>query len=130
MERRRLLMVVIPLAINVLISWMVLPFAIPPFGGYSLRQLLDIALWQGIGTVGWPLVLLGWLLSLPFGQVTPRLGSLLLTLMYPAMLVLLVRALTTKILRRWELALLHILLALSFALLWYQVLAGYDFMVG
>jgi hypothetical protein len=118
------------LAINVLISWMVLPFAIPPFGGYSIRELLDKVRWQGIGTVGWPLALLGWLLPPIFGQVTPQLGSLLRTLMYPAMLVLLVRALTTKILRRWELALLHIILAFSFALLWYQVLSGYNFMVG
>ena len=55
------------------------------------------------------------------GQVTPRLGSLLLTLMYPAMLVLLVRALTTKVLRRWELALLHMILAFSFALLYTRV---------
>jgi hypothetical protein len=121
----------IPLAINVILSWMVLPIAIPSFAGYSLRELVDVALWQGIGTVGWPLAILGWLLSSPFGQEAHRLGgSLLLTLMYPGMLILLLRALTARVLRRCELALLHMLVAFSFALVWQQILTGLDFMVG
>jgi hypothetical protein len=130
METRRLRLIGIPLAINVILSWMVLPIAIPPFAGYSLRELVDVALWQGIGTVGWPIAILGWLLSSPFGQEAHRLGALLLTLIYPGMLILLLRALTARVLRRCELALLHILVAFSFALVWQQVLTGMDFMVG
>ena len=130
MDRRRLLIIGIPLAINILISWTILPFAFPPFGGYSVLELVEVLLWQGIGIVGWPLAVIGTLLSLPIGQDTSQLGDLLLILMYPAMLVLLVRVLAVKILRGWELALLHMLVAISFAAIWFQVLTGYDFMVG
>jgi hypothetical protein len=130
MDRRRLLIVATPLAINLLISWTILPFAIPPFGGYSRLELFDVFLWQIIGAVGWPLAIPGWLLSFVVGRDTTQPKALLLILMYPAMLGLLMRALTTRVLRVWELALLHMILALSFAAVWYQVFAGYDFMVG
>jgi len=130
MERRRLFIIGIPLAINFFISWTILPFVIPPFGGYPVPKLLDALLWQGICTIGWPFAILGTLLSLLFGQHIPRLGDFLLTLMYPAMLVLLTHTLTAEALRRWELVLLHMLLTLSFAAVWYHVLNGYNFMVG
>jgi hypothetical protein len=131
MKRRRLFIIGIPLALNFIISWTILPFVVPPFGGYPVPKLLDVILWQGIGTVGWPFAILGTLLSLPFGQYVPRLGDLLLTLMYPAMLVLLTHTLTAaEALRRWQLVLLHMLLTVSFAAVWYHVLNGYNFMVG
>ena len=87
-------------------------------------------LWQGIGTVGWPLGILGVLLSLSFGQGAADFGSILLMLMYPVILFLLIRVVAAKGLRRWELPLLHVFLTLSFAAIWYRVLNGYDFMVG
>jgi len=130
MERKRLLIIVGPLAINIILSWMILPFAIPPFGGYSLRELFEVLLWQGIGTVGWPFAILGTFLSLPFVTDPPRWGDLLPTLMYPAMLVLLIRNLTAKALRLWELVLLHVFVTFSFAAIWYRILNGYDFMLG
>jgi len=118
------------LAMNILISWTIVPLAIPPFQGYSLTELLEVILWQGIGTVGWPLAILGALLSLPFRRGAGHLGPLLLLLMYPAMLLLLIRVATAKGIRRWELLLLHVLLTLSFGAIWYSVLNGYNFMVG
>lgn len=130
MERRRQLIIAGSLSLNILFSWTILPFAMPPFQGYSRMELFEVLLWQGIGTVGWPLGILGALLSLPFHQGAADFGPILLMLMYPAILVLLIRVVAAKGLRRWELPLLHVLLTLSFAAIWYRVLNGYDFMVG
>jgi len=130
MERRRLLIIVGSLTLNILISWMILPFAMPPFQGYTLAQLGEVVLWQVIGTIGWPLALVGALLSIPFGGEAADLGPVFLVLMYPAMLFLLIRVVASKVRRRWELPLLHLLLTLSFTAIWYNVLNGYDFMVG
>ena len=130
MKRRRLLAIGIPLAVNSLLSWTTLPIAVPPFGGYSIAQLVEILLWQGIGTVGWPLGLLGAFLSLIFKADAVSLGALLLMLVYPSMLLLLVLALISKTLHRWQLILLHLLLTFSFGAVWYHVLNGYGFMAG
>lgn len=130
MQRRRLYISGGSLAINVLLSWTILPFAIPPYQGYSAADLLEVLLWQGIATVGWPFAILGGLLSLIFTQGLANPGPLLLMLVYPAMLLLLTRAVFSKSLQRWELPLLHLLLAVSFAIIWYYVLNGYDFMPG
>ncbi|MCU0918636.1 MAG: hypothetical protein MUC88_29375 [Planctomycetes bacterium] len=51
-------------------------------------------------------------------------------LVYPAILVLAIRVLTARTFRLWRLVLLHLVLALSFAAVWWNVLNGYDFMVG
>ena len=130
MERKRLLMVAKPLAVNLVVSWTILPFAIPPFGGYSFSNLFEVLLWQTICAVGWPFAVLGILLSLPFGQGIPHCLDLLLILLYPAALILLIRTLTAKVVRNLDLFLLHILLTISFVVVWYRVLNGYDFMVG
>lgn len=130
MEFRRQLIIGGSLSLNILLSWTILPFAIPPFQGYSMMELLEVLLWQAIGTVGWPLGILGAFLSLPlrYGAADP--GPMLLMLIYPAILFLLIRVAVARGLRRWELPLLHVLLSLSFAAIWYRVLNGYDFMVG
>jgi hypothetical protein len=130
MQRKRLLIIGGLLALNILVSWMVLPFALPPFQGYSLTQLGEVFLWQAMGAVGWPFVLVAGLLSIPLGGEARVLVSLLLVLTYPAMLVLLVRLAASKFPRRWELPLLHLLITLSFTAIWYPVLNGYAFMVG
>lgn len=118
------------LIINILLSWMILPFAIPPFQGYSAPDLLEVLLWQVINSVGWPLAILGGLLSQIFTRGHANLLPLLLTLVYPVMLLLLGRAVFSKFPQRWELRLLHLLLTFSFAVIWYFVLNGYDFMTG
>jgi len=97
MERRRLGIIGVSLATNVVVSWTILPFAIPPFGGYSCMQLLEVLLWQGIGIGGWPLAIPGALLFLLFGQKAVALTPLLLTLMYPALVLLLVRTVASKV---------------------------------
>jgi hypothetical protein len=130
MKRRRLLAIGIPLAVNSLLSWTILPIAVPPFGGYSIAQLIEVLLWQGIGTVGWPLGLLGAFLSLIFKADAVRLGALLLMLVYPSMFLLFVLALISKTLHRWQIILLHLLLTFSFGAVWYHVLNGYGFMAG
>jgi hypothetical protein len=130
MKRRRLLAIGIPLAVNSLLSWTILPIAVPPFGGYSIAELIEVLLWQGIGTVGWPLGLLGAFLSLIFKADAVRLGALLLMLVYPSMFLLFVLALISKTLHRWQIILLHLLLTFSFGAVWYHVLNGYGFMAG
>jgi hypothetical protein len=130
MDRRQLLLVVLSLALNGLISWTLLPLAMPPFGIYTCSELGDTLLWQGMGLVGWPLALLGMILSLPFGAHLPDVSTLLFVLAYPVMLALALRVLTARPFRLWPLLLLHLVLALSFAAVWWRVLNGYDFMVG
>ena len=130
MQHRRLLIISGLLIINILLSWAILPFAIPPFQGYSPRDLLDVLLWQVIAAIGWPFAILGGLLSQIFTRGHANLLPLLLTLVYPVMLLLLGRVVFSKSHQRWELPLLHLLLAFSFAVIWYYVLNGYDFMPG
>jgi hypothetical protein len=130
MQHRRLLIISGSLIINILLSWVILPFVIPPFQGYSTRNLLDVLLWQVIAAIGWPFAILGGLLSQIFTRGHANLLPLLLTLVYPVMLLLLGRVVFSKSFQRWELPLLHLLLVFSFAVIWYYVLNGYDFMPG
>jgi hypothetical protein len=129
MDHRRLLAIIASLGMTFLVSWTVLPLVIPPFRPYSFFQLMEVVLWQGIGTVGWPFAIFGAILSLLFEPASVD-GGLLLVLMYPAMLLLLLRVLTLAVPRRSQLIVLHLLLILSFAAVWYHVLNGYDFMLG
>jgi hypothetical protein len=120
----------ISILINILLSWTLLPLALPPFRGYSLRELSEVLLWQGTGTLGWPLGLVGGLANLLPHHKAADLPGLLCLVIYPMMLLLLLLALFPKRPKRWALALLHLLLIFSFALVWYRVLNGYDFMKG
>ena len=129
MKRQHLLRISLPLAVNILLSWTLLPFVIPPFESYSLSKSLEVLLWQGICMVGWPFALLGMVLSFPFGT-TLTSASTLFILIYPIIQVLLVRSMLSRISRRVELILLHLFVPLSFAVVWYYVLNGYDFMLG
>ena len=58
------------------------------------------------------------------------LVTLLLVLIYPTMLLLLIIVLFSKHPKWWMLIVLHMLLTISFAAIWHQVLNGYDFMTG
>jgi hypothetical protein len=116
--------------INFLLSCTLLPLALPPFRSYSLRELSEVLLWQGMGTVGWPLGLVGGLANLLSHRKSSDLEGLLFISVYPMMLLLLLLALYPRGPKRWALALLHLLLIFSFALVWHKVLNGYDFMKG
>jgi hypothetical protein len=118
------------LIVNFLLSWTVLPLVIPPFRMYAWRELLDVLFWQGIGVIGWPFGILAGCANLIRQGGMPDLVTLLLVLIYPSMLTLLILVLFSKRARRWFLLLLHLLLAFSFAAVWYQVLNGYNFMTG
>jgi len=118
------------LIVNFLLSWTILPLAIPPFRIYSFRELMEVLLWQGMGAVGWPLAILGEFAILILQGKVSDLVALLLVLIYPTMLLLLIFVLFSKRSKHWGLIVLHILFTFSFAVIWHQVLNGYDFMIG
>ena len=120
----------ISLVANLIFSSTILPLIIPPFGYYTPRELLEVLLWQGMGLIGWPVGLLGGAASLLLGGTVPEFGTFLLLLTYPTLLVLLIISLRTKGSGWGVLISLHILLILTFGIIWYQVLNGYDFMLG
>ena len=130
MQRQRLLHLSLLLAVNILLSWTVLPFLLPPFHGYSPSQLFEVLLWQSMGSVGWPFALLGVVLSLAFGAKLTSAASLGLTFMYPVIQFLFIHSAISRTPRRWELILLHMFVTFSFASVWYFVRTGYDFMSG
>lgn len=130
MQRQQLFRLGVSLAVNSLLCCTLLPFAIHPFEGYSLSTLLEVLLWQSIGMVGWPFALFGMALSIPFGAKFTSIASFLFILLYPAIQFLLIRTVTSKTTRRINFILLHIFIAVSFVVVWYYVLNGYEFMVG
>jgi hypothetical protein len=83
-----------------------------------------------MGIVGWPLGLVGGLANLYLHHAGTDLANLLLLSMYPVMFLLLIFSLFPKCPKLWVLAVLHIFLAGSFAVVWYKILNGYDFMKG
>ena len=114
--------------INFLLSWTLLPLVIPPFRVYSLRELIEALLWQGMGAVGWPLALVGGASNLLLQGNLNGLPSLLLMVIYPIMILLVFFVLRSKRPKPWTLILLHMLITFSFAAVWYPVLNGYEFM--
>ena len=122
--------IVATLIVNFLLSWTILPLAVPPFRIYSFHELIEVLLWQGIGAVGWPFAILGGFASIILQGKVSNLVALLLVLIYPTMLLLLIFVLFSKRFKWWVLILLHMLLTFSFAAIWYQVLNGYDLMIG
>ena len=117
------------IVINFLLSWTLLPLGIPPFRIYSHRELIEVLLWQGMGALGWPLALIGGLANLLLQGKMSGLASLILILIYPVILLLLVLALRSNRPKPWTLVMLHMLITLSFAAVWYPVLNGYEFMM-
>jgi hypothetical protein len=113
-----------------LLSWTILPLAIPPFGAYTLAQAMEVSLFQVIGAIGWPLAILGVIASTLMGSSLGSLASVFGILIYPAVLLLGLRVFAARRRMPWELPLLHVLLVVSFALVWYAVRNGYNFMVG
>jgi hypothetical protein len=118
------------LGITILFSWIVLPFIIPPFRAYTFLELTEVLFWQIIGLVSWPLVLPVSFFNLLLQGSFRDLVNIFILLIYPGMILLLVRVLFFKHYHRWELYLLHALLIFSFGLIWYRVLNGYVFMSG
>lgn len=129
MHRQVLIRLCLSLPLNILLCCLLLPYVIPPFPGFSLSVMLEVLLWQMISAVGWPLALIGLAISLPFGARTSA-ASLLPLFIYPVIEFLFIRSLLSKTSRHIDFILLHIFVILSFILMWYAVLNGYDFMPG
>jgi hypothetical protein len=106
-----------------------MPFVIQPFESYPYHKTFEVLLWQSICTIGWPFALLGMLLSFPFGA-KPASASTFFILIYPIIQGLFFHIIVAKMQRRVELIILHSFVLLSFAVVWYYVLNGYDFMSG
>jgi len=130
LQRNTLRTINVSIIINSALSWTVLPLLIPPFRFYTLGELLEALFWQGVGMVGWPLALLFGLVNTLIERSLPDLGTMILVLIYPAVLYLLIHLWRQKRLNRAELILLHLFITVSFAAVWYKVLNGYDFMAG
>jgi hypothetical protein len=130
MKHHRLLPIGLSLVINIMFSLIVLPYAIPPFGNYAFTELMEVLLWQEIFAIGWPFAILGSFYNLINEPRVDSVVALLLTLLYPAMLGLMVRMLIAGVIQRWQWVLLNLLVLASFVALWYSVRNGYDFMVG
>lgn len=127
---QKLCRISIPLMVNILLSWTLLPIVIPPFSGYSFSALLEVLLWQSIAMVGWPIALLGMIVSFPFGKELTQGFPMLFVFLYPAILFYLIRSVISKTQHRLDLILLHFFVFFSFVIVWYCVLNGDDFMVG
>ena len=130
MQFTRLRVVGLPLAANILLSSTVLPLLIPSFRGPTFTDLAEVLFWQAVGVISWPFAVVGSLLGLAHPEVSVEPAAFALTLLYPAMAFLLARSLTATAPPRWSLRLLHMTVAASFFAVWYQVLNGYDFMLG
>ena len=121
--------VAVSLFVNLLVSLLAVPWLIPPFRSYSISELAEVLYWQVVGLIGWPLGILGWLSTLVAGGGASSTEGLFM-FMYPLMLFLLLCTLVFRKHRPWTLIPLHLVVAVSFAVVWYRVLNGYDFMGG
>jgi hypothetical protein len=120
----------VTLIVNLLLSSTLLPLVISPGRIYSIKELIEVILWQIIGIFVWPLSITGFLITLPFQGNLNNLDSFLLLLMYPILLLLFILVFIQKYPKLWAFVLMHIILILSFAVIWYQVINGYNFMNG
>jgi hypothetical protein len=129
-QRNTLRTIIVSIIVNSALSWTILPLFIPPFRFYTLGELMEVLFWQGVGMIGWPLALLFGLFNTLVQRSLTDLGTMILVLIYPAVLYLLIHLWRQKRLNRVELILLHLFITVSFAAVWYKVLNGYDFMAG
>lgn len=130
MTRQSLYHLSLSVAANLFLCCTLVPFLIQPFSNYPFSMLLEVLLWQAIGMVGWPFALFGLALSIPFGTKLTSVAPLLFILLYPAIQFLLIRSVISKNPQRISFILLHILITLSFIVVWFYVVNGYDFISG
>jgi hypothetical protein len=122
--------IILTLLANFLISWMILPLLIPPIRIYSFGELIEVLFWQSIGLLGWPLAIPGAVYNLLYQFERTDFFTFLYLLSYPSMWFLLIWVWRSQRLQMLALVGLHLLLIISFGAVWFQVLNGYDFMVG
>ena len=120
----------ISLALNILLCCTLLPLALEPDQIFTLQDLLEVILWQGMALVGWPLAIVMGVLQFIRQGIFMDTRSFLSLMIYPAGLVLLALTIFLKQGKFFSLVILHLLIILSFVVTWYSVRSGYDFMLG
>jgi len=120
----------IQITANALLSWLLFPFILSPNTAYPFSRLIEVLFWQVVAFFGWPLAVFGIVLGIPFGLRITNIYSALPILVYPAMQVLLFLTIKTKTHRRAKLFFLHILIIISFGVVWYSVFEGYSLVNG
>ena len=120
----------ISLALNILLCCTLLPLALEPDQIFTLQDLLEVILWQGLALVGWPLAIVMGVLQFIRQGIFMDTRSFLSLMIYPVGLVLLALTIFLKRGKFFSLVIFHLLLILSFVVTWYSVRSGYDFMLG
>jgi hypothetical protein len=119
--------------VNLAFSSLALPFLVMPGSSWGLGHLLEVLFWQAVGLVSWPLALSGLVATAALSPGTSAWSAMIIVIAYPLLIGL---ALVAVLARRpaglpWlALGLYHLLLLVSFAAVWRQVLGGYSWMVG
>jgi len=120
----------ISLAINLLFCCTILPLTLQSGSFFSVSQLLETLLWQGLGLIAWPITLIMAFVSPLFSGNLPQLSDLLILFLYPLIEISLVMVLVLKNKKWIPLISAHIMVLISFTITWMAVFTGYNFMVG
>jgi len=119
--------------VNLAFSLLALPFLVMPGTAWGLAHLLEVLFWQAVGLISWPLALFGLVATAALSPGTSAWSAMFMVMAYPLLIGL---ALVAGLARRpagltWlALGIYHLLLMVSFAAVWRQVLGGYSWMVG
>jgi len=120
--------IVISLGINFLVGCTLIPLILDP-GRFSFLKLLEVVYWQGMVAFTWPFLFLN-ILFIQFLGNLPDLNTILELLIYPSAWILFGLTLLLKRGKWITLVLLHIIIIISFLIVWNSVFTGYDFMIG
>jgi hypothetical protein len=120
----------ISLAVNLLFCITALPILLQSGSFFKSRQLFETLFWQGISIIAWPVAMIvGFLDFLGTGNLLDLRTTLSLAI-YPLIWLAVLLLIFSKKGKWISLAILHILLVLSFIITWFPVFNGYNFMVG
>ena len=120
----------ISLVINLLICMIILPFILQPGSTFNINQLLETLFWQGMGLIAWPITLVMALISPLFSGSLPRISDILSLILYPMIEISLILIIAGQKNKWIPLLASHILILMSFIIVWTAILGGYNFMVG
>lgn len=120
--------IAISLGINFLIGCTLIPLILNP-DNFSFLKLVEVVYWQGMAAFTWPILFLNIVFFQFLGNL-PDLNTVTELLIYPIAWILLGLTLFLKRGKWITLILLHIIIIISFIIVWNSVLTGYDFMIG
>jgi len=116
--------------VDFLVCIIILPRILQPGSTFNISQLLETLFWQGMGLIAWPITLFMALISPLFSGSLPRLGDIFKLILYPLIEISLIFIIAGKKNKWIPLLVSHILILMSFVMVWTAVLGGYNFMVG